>query len=57
MRDFFDWLDEWCPLILVGIIKALLFIPRGIVFISLPPNAKFEFHPLHWVYQFLGFEE
>jgi len=57
MSRFFDLIASWMPMFLVLILMGLVLPFRVTVYLLLPPDAKFHWHPLNSLYRFVGFKK
>lgn len=56
ISEWEDELDNWCPAFIVIAIFIVLLPIRMLVCLMLPGNSGYEWHPLHKVKRFWGFE-
>ena len=59
MTPISEWhykLNKWCPVIIVWLILLAMLPLRIIVCLLLPADSIYEWHPLHKIKAFWGFE-
>jgi len=56
MSDFFNWLGDYCPIILWGIVWVAVLPMRLFLLVLLPKNAGTYGHSARPLYDFLAFE-
>ena len=56
MSDFFDWIGDFTPSVIVLILWGLLLPIRLSVLLCIPYGARKRYHTLNPVYEFCAFE-